>query len=619
MANAIRENAGMRQNIFSAAFLAEKIMGNEGKFLFGVALITRIIALPFADIVEADAGARLFLADHAAHHGGALLSLQWPALQIHLLSLFQMLTGDRTLGPAIFDLLMGAGVVVPFYFFTKNIFDKTGAFYTALIFTFCPLVFRNAFLPLSEVYNLFFSVTALWCLSEGLLHPEKKIKWAILGGLAMTFACGGRFEAWILAGMMGILLLVAKQWKMFFAFGFASALYPVFWLVFCYLKSGDALISIHMVERQNFEITKVNAVEWTKAEYIQRVIFFPFSLMVTLTPVVAFIIAKMMFRVLRRLRQNPTQSYFLILFLSWLGYFIHQAWTGDRVLQHRFTLILIFLSLPFYALWFEHPGKMRLKKSISIIIVLLIIPWSFCWERLPWHWLGGGFYAPKQAIMRIIPSSYWEIQAVPRIKPRYFATISDSINANAKPGSGIFIDYCDWNPSSFLALNTDLPAEAILQEFDYSPHHGDHGYMLKFFEKYRQGQILLSDFSTLVPESHFHGPLLEFDSVPGGLLLQPVINDGHFRLFRYVYINAQEAGIQRQKYNLAEPLFRIEKDAEFYVVLNYRDAGWLGDTWIKSLGGLRGIDAQVHDNAKWMVEQDELKNKQENKPDSIPR
>jgi hypothetical protein len=612
------KHAGMRRNIFSAAFLAEKIRGKEGRFLFGLALITRIIAFPFANVVEADAGARLFIAEHAWRYGGELSSYQWPSLQIYILSFFQMISGDRVLGPAIFDLLIGAGVVVPFYRFTKNLFNEKGAFYTALIFTFCPLVFRNSFLPLSEVYNLFFCVTGLWCLSEGLIHPEKKFKWALLAGLSITLACGGRFEAWVLAVTLGGILLVLRQWKMFFVFGIASSIFPVCWLLVCYFKMGDALLSVHMVERQNFEISKVNNVIWNKIEYFRRIFFFPFSWLVSLTPVVAFIISLMMFRVCRHFRKNKTLFLFALLFVFWMLFFMYEAFTGNRVTQHRFTLITLFLSLPFYALWFERPEKMRLKKIVSIAIAVLIIPWSFYWQWIPWQKLGLGRKTPHDAITQTVPTTFWEIQAVPMIQPRIFVAISDSINANLHPGDGVFIDYCDWNPTSFLALQSHLPADDIFQAFDYSPHHGDNGKMSAFFHDHSKGLFVLSDFSTLLPEIHLHGPFLEFDSVPGGLLLKPVINNAHYRLFQYVYINANETEIQRQKFNLADSLFHVEKDAEFYAVLNYRDAGWLSSAWLKALDDHISLDKQVHLNAGWMVEQDNLKKEQEkNKSDSI--
>ncbi len=617
--SAMDKHAGMRRNIFSVAFLAEKIRGNEGRFLFGLALITRIIAFPFSNVVEADAGSRLFIAEHARHFGGELFSYQWPSLQIYFLSIFQWITNDRVSGPAIMDLLLGAGVVVPFYLFTKNSFNKQGAFYAALIFTFCPVVFRNSFLPLSEIYNLFFTITGLWCISEGLLHPEKKLRWALFAGLSITIACGGRLEAWLFAVLIGMLLLFHRQWKMFFVFGFASSLFPVFWLTYCYLKTGDALISVHMVQNQNFNIININAALASKTEWLRRVLFFPLSWIVVLTPVVAFVITGMMIRVGRQFRTRKTQLLFLLIFIFWIFLFLYETLAGLRATQHRFTLILAFLALPFYALWFERPQKMRAKKIISILIAVVIIPWSFYWQYIPWHKFALGKDTPKQAIAEIVASSYWEIQAVPVIRPHIFVSISDSIKANLKKDDGLFIDYCDWNPTSFLALETPLPADAIYQQYDYSPHHGDHGNMKSFFENHPQGQIVLSDFSTMVPESHFYGPFVEFDSVPGGLLLTPIINNAHFRLFRYVYINAQEAEIQRQNYNLAEPLFRIEKDVEFYKVLNYHDGAWLSGAWIKALENHQSLDAQVTDNAKWMIEQDELKKSENNKPDSIPK
>jgi hypothetical protein len=66
-------------------------------------------------------------------------------------------------------------------------------------------------------------------------------------------------------------------------------------------------------------------------------------------------------------------------------------------------------------------------------------------------------------------------------------------------------------------------------------------------------------------------------------------------------------------------LFTIEKDVEYYKVLNYHDGSWLSGTWIKALENRQSLDAQVTDNAKWMIKQDEIKKSENNKPDSIPK
>jgi hypothetical protein len=585
------------------------VQQHSGKILFGIALLARLVAFPFADIVEADAGARLFLADHAMHFSGELSSYQWPALHIYALGFFQWISGDRVLGPAVFDLLLGAGAVVPFYFFTKNIFNKEGAFYTSLIFTFCPLVFRAGFLPLSEIFNLFFCVTALWCLSEALVRPDKKIKWILLAGFSITIACGARFEAWILAVLLGGILLALRQWKMFFLFGMATSVFPVTWLLVCYLKTGDALISVHMVQHQNFDIGKINSALGSKKEILKRIIFFPFSWLVALTPVIAFIILKMQWRVGIHPRKFYLRFLFMLVFVFWMLFFIYETITGDRVTQHRFTLILIFLSLPFYAMWFERRERMRLKKLVSLLTVALIIPWSFTWQWIPWQKAGLGFTAPSSAIAEIVPGTFQEMQAVPLIRPRSFVSLGKEIKSRSLKDQGLFIDYCGWNPTSFLALQSSLPADNIFQEYDYEPHHGDNGLMEKFFRKFPRGLLVLSDFSSLQRETRVSGNLIEFDSVPGALLLEPLINNAHYRLFEYSFLSPQEAGIQKQKYTLAVPLYNIRKDRDYYAALNYMDGSWLADTWRDALKGHRSLEEQVYRNADWMVRQDALKEK----------
>lgn len=327
-----------------------------------LALSSRFLVLPFTQAIESDATTRIFIAEHALNNQGELRSFQWPSLQIYFLSAAQFISQQRVLGPVILSLLMGAFSVVPFYRFTKNIFSEKGAFYASLIFTFSPLIFRLSFVPLSEIYHVFFCVSALYFLSEGLVRQTKKIKWGVLAGIAITIACGGRFEAWALAGLLGVILLVLREWKMALSFGTIAAIYPIAWMIYCYKGTGNPLVSLQIVEHFNFDIMKMNE-NLDAVEKYRRLIFFPFSWWVSISPAIGAISLWILFKKILKKNCTLIQLLFSFLFFFFLLFFIYEAKGGSLATQHRYSVTLLMLSIPFFSLWFAHGNKLRKKKN----------------------------------------------------------------------------------------------------------------------------------------------------------------------------------------------------------------------------------------------------------------
>jgi hypothetical protein len=611
--SALDVNQRMRRNIFSVAFFAEKIRAHEAWFLFGLALFTRLIALPFSQVIESDATSRLFLAEHALTHHGALQSLQWPSLHIYFLAAAQFLSNDFLNGPVLLSLLMGAFSVVAFYHFTKNIFSRKGAFYTALIFTFTPLIFRLSFVPLAEIYHVCFCMTALWLLSEGLVRKEQKWKWGMLAGVSATIAAGGRFEAWVLIGLMGIILIALREWKILFAFGLTAAVFPLWWMIYCYRTTGHPLISLEMVEWQNFVVGKVNE-NITAVEHTRRIIYFPFEWLISSTPVIAVMSVWLFVKALVRKKLTRLQLSFGLLICFFLPFFIYESITGSLADQVRYTVTLIMLSLPIFALWFENPGRENFKKRFAVLVALLLIPWSYTWQRLPWHKLFPG--SLSNAVAEMVACDAWQAEAVPSFHNPGIKTITSVVNKNTLPGDGYFIDFSGWRESFYYAQQSVLKGEDLYITSPIAPHNGDKGLMKFFFGKHPKGMILLNDFSELSKEQNLHGPFIEFNGLEGGLLLSPVYTYKHTRIFRYTYLTAPNADIQRIKYANTKPLFSPEKDLDFYIAANYGDAGWLADTWKNALSRWHSMDTEVKNNAIWLIKND---NKEKNNSDTISK
>ena len=302
--------------------------------LLGLALASRLIAFPFSQSIEADSTSRMLIAEHFRHYASMGTGFQWPSLHLYFLAAAQWISGDRVSGPVMLSLLLGTFSFVPFYRFTANIFNREGAFYSGLLFSFSPLIFRNSFTALAEIYHIFFCVTALWAISEGIKKESKKWTWGIIAGISATIASGGRFEAWILIGLLGLFLLLLREWKMLIGFSFFAALFPVYWLVYCFQQTGHALISLQMVQHQNFDIGKIND-NVSEMDWMRRWLFFPLSWAAAVTPVAAFLSLFAFIRSAVKKKTGFVQYYFAALLLFFMIFFIYESLGGSLANQHR--------------------------------------------------------------------------------------------------------------------------------------------------------------------------------------------------------------------------------------------------------------------------------------------
>lgn len=582
--------------------------------LFGIALIIRLIAWPFSQVMEADAVSRMFAAEDVIRHHGAVSCLQWPSGHIYFLSLGQLLTNQRIFGSVLLSVLAGAGSVIPFYLFTRNVFNRTGAFYAALIFTCSPLIIRLSMVPLSEIYHVFFSLMAIWALTEALRNPERKMRWTIFAGIFATIACGGRFEAWVMSGLLGLILLTRREWKMFFVFGAVSAIYPIGWMLFCHAKTGSYFVSLEMVQFQNFVVTHAND-NLDAVTMIRRTIFFPLSWMIAITPVVMLLLFSLLPRLVKSWRTEPLRLLFIALFVFFLVFFIFESRDGSLADQHRYSVTLVMLSMPLFALWFENPRRKKAKIIVSVLLAATMIPWSYCWERIPWHKLAFGNTDRHNAIAQIVSGTYKEFHVIPQIEPAVLKEITEKERAEYKKGEGLFIDFWGWAPSYYVQMQSPYDCK-LYMTYDYPRHDGDQGRIATFFQQHPTGQIVLFDYSSLSREIHLHGNLAEIDSVPGGLLLEPRIQKDHIRLFNYRYLSAEETAEQRQKLNFTPPLYTREKDLRYYLDVIPCDGNTLSGIWQEAVANRRSVDEQVRRVAEWQLQND-IESQKKTNTDSV--
>ena len=401
-----------------------------------IGLLVRLIILPFSQTIDADAVTRIFMAYNWLRDPELITSAVWLPLHLYFNAAAIWLSGDLVFGPKIMNILFAVATVPPLYKFVKNEFNSEGAFWVTLTYLFVPIIIRNSLQALSGIPYAFFIVSAMYFLSQG-RKTQQQIKYGIFAGLAITLAGGFRYEAWLLIAVFTAVLFFQKQWRMMIAFMLFSMIVPTFWMVGCYIDEGDIFYGPNGAYRWNVIISGVND-NLNLEKYIRRTFFFFVSWIFLLTPVVSFLIVFYTIKS-RKLKSISRETWlWLIPFVVLFFMFIYKALNGTLLLQHRFTLSLILMSLPFYALMFQEGKNLKVKRIIALAVVILFIPYSFL-NR--------------------------DINSIPRLKDQGMVELVDLINSQTidPQNEGLVLDFVGWQNTYYLSLKSDIIPENIFR------------------------------------------------------------------------------------------------------------------------------------------------------------
>lgn len=400
--------------------------------LFIIILACKLILLPFAQIDDSDAVARIFSGISWKESPEWILSNFWCPFHFYLIGLGLFIWNDPVYMPMLLHVVISAATLIPFYFLVRREFNEKGAFIATVYLAICPILFRNSYLALSETPYLYFLVLSLNFLSKGLRNNS--YKYILFAGLSVTIASGFRYEAWIMVSIISLIIILVKQWRFLPVFLFPALLFPVSWLYTNWIATGNPFYGI----QGNYYWTIVemgNNNNLHFSNYLRRIWFFPFSWIIAVGIPAAVIIVGAVWKIFT---DRPVQKISIIRLLPLLVMFVvmqYNAFKGVLLLQHRFIGTLVVLGLPFISDYFKEytPKKIRLAWLFGIITVLL----SFVYNT---------------------PA----IKPLPRLQNQSFVSISKLIGNNISPDSYLIIDNVGWNNTFYLALHSRLPNKNIV-------------------------------------------------------------------------------------------------------------------------------------------------------------
>jgi 4-amino-4-deoxy-L-arabinose transferase-like glycosyltransferase len=487
--------------------------------ILALGLGSRLLALPFSQVMDADATWRVWNAWRWLDAPHWISHDVWGPLSYYLNALALAAWPDPVLSPVLLHMAAAVGLALAVYAFTAQEFGEEGALPTALAALAWPLGFRAGLMPLPEIFAGLFVVLAMLAvgrLRRGLEDERKDWIWAILGGACLGLAGLLRFETWLLIPLFGGMLW--RRPRLMAAFASVAAALPVAWMISCHASTGDALYSIHATRQITALGGGGGAGQGGGA--LVALAFYPMTWALGLTPPLALAcLAGMGVTIARRRDQRAWLAAPALL----LTLLVVEALRGDVTLKGRYVFLSSALSLPFLGALVQAgpvrrlaPGARRLAIGATLIACL---PLGYAG-----HFFGGQ-WGPY----------YWKnIEPVPRVATATRA-LSRALNARLAPDDGVVLDFVDWQTTDYLGLATRLRPERVLIVSGMPGRPVPWAELTVFLKARPHGLLLLARPGRLLEGAGRQGSML---TLPGGgrLQLEPIFDvprDPRATLWRY--------------------------------------------------------------------------------------
>lgn len=448
----------------------------EPVLVLGIVLlgfVMRLIFFPFAQIDNADAVERVYIAYQWAENPHWITSGTWGPLHFYLIGTLLLFWKDLILAPGILQMALSSLGAAPLYFFTKTEFGKREAVLAALLYIFYPVILHNSYFSISEIPFTLLLLLSLPFIAAA--RKEEGTPWhALLGGVFLMLAGAIRYEAWLLIPLLGILLW--RKWRSLIVFGLVNAIFPIYWVISNYLATGDPLYFLNW--RTNWMTLEGFNTAVTFPELMHREVQLLSTIFWGLTPVVFFFCCAGIFL---SLRKHDKTSVWLIPAGGMLILFTIMTFQGSLLPTAKYTIPVAVILFPYVAYGFygilDHfkAGLSGYHRAIVAAFLLLsMIPFSFI-GRLP-------------VFSSFVPL---DVQAIPRIL-RESRQISAIVNQGLFDEDAFVADFWSWD-YYYIALMTRLPPTAVFLAPGAKFQTTDLSKLVDFFNEHTGGVIVIAN------------------------------------------------------------------------------------------------------------------------------
>jgi 4-amino-4-deoxy-L-arabinose transferase-like glycosyltransferase len=328
--------------------------------LCAAVLLPRAVAFPFSENLYGDAVARTELAERWLERPHWIASMEDGARQYGPLHLY---TIAAALGSGLVkedagrwvSLLFGVLTVFPLYALTRRLFGWRAAVVAVLGLSVWGMHIQMSTTAGSEALGLFLVlwVLALYC--RGV--QENRFGSLLASAAVLNLACAVRYDCWLLAPLLAVLLLLGDKDRIAAAtraisFGLVTLPFPMVWMQGNEHATGHALAPIRYINAFHLTWVQDGIARWGATGYrLQNLVFWPATALLTLSPLLAYFGLRGMVHVFRT---DKTQRWLVWVAVAPTLYFtFRSAVLLNFVPLGRFTVGQVALVLPFVLPGFE--------------------------------------------------------------------------------------------------------------------------------------------------------------------------------------------------------------------------------------------------------------------------
>ncbi len=338
-----------------------------------VGLVTRLLALPWAETVNGDALSRIHLASDWANSPHWISADIWAPFHTYVLGVGLWLMPWPFVTPVLLNVLFSIGTAICLWRFTRSEFgvpagSEAAPQFVAIAFLLLPLVFRNSLMALSEPLYLFLMSLMLVFLAQA-RRISGGLGQAALAGLFLTLAAAVRYEVWPLIPVLALLLW--RKPKSAFAFGMVALAFPISWMASSHLQYGDPLYVLNFQAEDTADVLALYG-GMTPTRWLVRLVFFPMTLFFGMT---AGVLGLSLLGVWHGFRQRVVSLVWLAPFGVLLAMLFYKSVGGTLNLDVRYSLALALFLLPYSAVGLQ--GLRSERPWLRRLILLSIVPLGY--------------------------------------------------------------------------------------------------------------------------------------------------------------------------------------------------------------------------------------------------
>lgn len=391
-------------------------------------LLLKLVLLPFAQTTDPDAIVRVLHSQKWSLNPEWIGADVWGPFNYYLHGIGIWLVGDRVLAPTLISVLLSVLVVFPVFHLNRKFLSPTISLGLVLVLSCCTMMFRNSFMAMSEIPYVFLIAWSGYFLIR--FFENENLKDVIYCACSITLAAGFRYEAWALMFCFFVMLTIRKKIAHAFLFAVIAGVFPLVWMISNHYYTGDFLFSLKGNAYWTQEVMKTNEnVSWES--WLRRIWFLPFSFLVALGPIFAFLFVRG-FKGL-----HPQLKIWIFPLLFMFSLLFYNSVNGTLLHHHRFILTIVLLALPFIGNAISNLNSTKSKQML----------------------LGIGF--PIMVLGTFVYNTD-RIALIPRISDQSITEARDYIIDKASENPMLLIDFMQWDNTYYLGYTSKLKPEKIL-------------------------------------------------------------------------------------------------------------------------------------------------------------